>query len=108
MAWGRLRAHGRAGRGPVPTDENAIVGLAGALAGMDAHDFPTEYIAGVRALFDGITEITGTGWDEEDIEAFLPLTGGARQFVAGTLRDSANLIMLSGGYKVNVIPQTAE
>ncbi|ASK66062.1 hypothetical protein CFK39_09830 [Brachybacterium avium] len=108
MAWGRLRAHGRAGHGSVPNDENAIVRLARAIAAIDDHDFPIEYIASVRALFDGITEITGTGWDEQDIESFLPLTGGAHQFVSGTLRDSANLTMLSSGYKVNVIPQTAE
>lgn len=108
LAWGRLRAHGRAGHGSVPNDENAIVRLARAITAIDEHDFPIEYIASVRALFDGITEITGTGWDEEDIESFLPLAGGARQFVTGTLRDSANLTMLEGGYKVNVIPQTAE
>ncbi|HEX7351067.1 M20/M25/M40 family metallo-hydrolase [Brachybacterium sp.] len=108
LAWGRLRAHGRAGHGSVPNDENAIVRLARAIAAIDEHRFPIEYIASVRALFDGITEITGTGWDEQDIDSFLPLAGGARHFVSGTLRDSANLTMLSSGYKVNVIPQTAE
>ncbi|AXK46938.1 M20/M25/M40 family metallo-hydrolase [Brachybacterium saurashtrense] len=108
LAWGRLRAHGRAGHGSVPNDENAIVRLARAITAIDEHEFPQECIASVRALFDGITEITGTGWDESDIERFLPLTGGARQFVTGTLRDSANLTMLESGYKVNVIPQTAE
>jgi len=108
LAWGRLRAHGRAGHGSVPNDENAIVRLARAIAAIDEHRFPIECIASVRALFDGITEITGTGWSEEDVEAVLPLTGGARHFVSGTLRDSANLTMLTSGYKVNVIPQTAE
>ncbi len=108
LAWGRLRATGRAGHGSVPNDENAIVRLARAITAIDEHDFPIEYIASVRALFDGITEITGVGWDEDDIESFLPLAGGARQFVSGTLRDSVNLTMLESGYKVNVIPQTAE
>ena len=108
LAWGRLRATGRAGHGSVPNDENAIVRLARAITAIDAHEFPLECIASVRALFDGITEITGTGWDAEDIDRFLPLTGGARHFVAGTLRDSTNLTMLGSGYKVNVIPQTAE
>lgn len=108
LAWGRLRATGRAGHGSVPNDENAIVRLARAITAIDEHEFPIEYIASVRALFDGITEITGQGWDEQDIDRFLPLTGGARHFVAGTLRDSANLTMLESGYKVNVIPQTAE
>ena len=108
LAWGRLRATGRAGHGSVPNEENAIVRLARAITAIDEHEFPIEYIASVRALFDGITEITGQGWDEQDIDRFLPLTGGARHFVAGTLRDSANLTMLESGYKVNVIPQTAE
>lgn len=108
IAWGRLVAHGRAGHGSVPTDENAIVRLARAITAIDEHVFPTEYVASVRALFDGVTEITGIGWDEQDIESFLPLLGGARQFVTGTLADSANPSMLRAGYKVNVIPQTAE
>jgi len=108
LVWGRLRARGRAGHGSVPNDENAIVRLSRAIAAIDDHTFPTEYIASVRALFDGVTEITGIGWDEEDIASFLPLMGGARQFVAGTLSDSTNLTMLSAGYKGNVIPQTAE
>lgn len=108
LAWGKLRATGRAGHGSVPNDENAIVRLARAIAAIDAHEFPQEIVASVRALFDGVTEITGTGWDEDDLASFLPLLGGARQFVAGTLRDSANLTMLEAGYKVNVIPQVAE
>lgn len=108
LAWGRLRATGRAGHGSVPNDENAIVRLARAIAAIDEHVFPFEYIASVKALFDGVTEITGVGWDEQDIHAFLPLLGGARQFVSGTLGDSVNMTMLSAGYKGNVIPQTAE
>lgn len=108
LVWGRLRATGRAGHGSVPNHENAIVRLSRAIAAIDEHDFPTEFIASVRALFDGVTEITGIGWDEDDVAAFLPLLGGARQFVSGTLSDSTNLTMLSAGYKGNVIPQTAE
>ena len=108
LVWGRLRAHGRAGHGSVPNDENAIVRLARAITAIDDHVFPFEFVASVRDLFDGVTEITGQGWDAEDIEPFLPLLGGARQFVRGALRDSANLTMLDSGYKVNVIPQTAE
>jgi acetylornithine deacetylase/succinyl-diaminopimelate desuccinylase-like protein len=108
FAWLRLKATGRAGHGSVPNDENAIVRLARAIAAIDAHDFPREYVATVRELFDSVTEITGTGWDPEDVDAFLPLLGGARQFVAGTLADSANVTTLSAGYKGNVIPQTAE
>ncbi|GAA1491103.1 M20/M25/M40 family metallo-hydrolase [Brachybacterium sacelli] len=108
LVWGHLRATGRAGHGSVPNHENAIVRLSRAIAAIDDHVFPTEYIASVRSLFDGVTEITGIGWDEDDIASFLPLLGGARQFVSGTLSDSTNLTMLDAGYKGNVIPQTAE
>ena len=107
-AWLRLKATGRAGHGSVPNDENAIVRLSRAIAAIDAHEFPREYVASVRTLFDSVTDITGTQWSEDDVESFLPLLGGARQFVAGTLADSANVTTFHAGYKGNVIPQTAE
>src|SRR5699024_4349280 len=91
----------------VPNPENAIVRLSRAIAAIDEHVFPTEFIASVRALFDGVTEITGVGWDEDDIAAFLPLLGGARQLVSGTLSDSTNLTMPRAGYKGHGSPQTA-
>ncbi|MEE6280626.1 M20/M25/M40 family metallo-hydrolase [Georgenia sunbinii] len=108
FAWIRLRATGRAGHGSVPNDENAIVRLARAIDRIDAHPWPQELVSSVTTLFDSITAITGIERDEENIEEFLPLLGGARQFVAGTLRDSANLTMLTAGYKNNVIPGSAE
>ena len=108
FAWIRLRATGRAGHGSVPNDENAIVRLARAIDRIDAHEWPQELVSSVTVLFDSITAITGIERDDEKIEEFLPLLGGARQFVAGTLRDSANLTMLNAGYKNNVIPGSAE
>src|SRR5690625_6251851 len=45
LGWGRLRATGRAGHGSVPNDENAIVLLARAIAAIDEHHFPIEYVA---------------------------------------------------------------
>jgi len=107
-AWLRLKATGRAGHGSVPNDENAIVRLSQAIAAIDAHDFPREYVASVRTLLDSVSEITGTRWQEDQVEEFLPLLGGAKQFVAGTLADSANVTTFHAGYKGNVIPQTAE
>ncbi|PWH06649.1 hypothetical protein DEO23_06825 [Brachybacterium endophyticum] len=107
-AWMRLRAHGRAGHGSVPNDESAIVRLSRAISAIDEHVFPYEYIASVRTLFDRVGEISGTEWEESDPAAFLPMLGGARQFVSGTLSDTANATTLRAGYKGNVIPQTAE
>jgi acetylornithine deacetylase/succinyl-diaminopimelate desuccinylase-like protein len=107
IAWLRLHAHGRAGHGSVPNDENAIVRLAEAIARIDAHKWPREYIASVRALLDGLSDLTGTTYSDEDLDDLLAHLGGAQGFVRGTLQDTANLTMLDGGYKHNVIPQTA-
>ena len=113
IAWLRLRAHGRAGHGSVPNDENAIVRLAAAIGRIAAYEWPHEYIASVRALLDGLSELTGVprGGDEggyaAELEPLLTALGGAQGFVRGTLRDTANVTMLESGYKHNVIPQTA-
>ena len=111
ILWLRLHAHGRAGHGSVPTDANAVVRLAHALARIDNHVWPKEYIASVRALLDGLSDITGTGYavhaPEVSPDDLLAHLGGAAGFVRGTLQDTANATILSAGYKHNVIPQTA-
>ncbi|WP_153397407.1 M20/M25/M40 family metallo-hydrolase [Ornithinicoccus halotolerans] len=107
IAWLRLRAHGRAGHGSVPSDENAVVRLAEAIARIDAHPWPRTYIASVTELFHGLAGITGDTVDEQDLEPLLRRLGGARRFVEGTLRDTSTFTMLSSGYKHNVVPQTA-
>ncbi|MBI4900252.1 MAG: M20/M25/M40 family metallo-hydrolase [Actinobacteria bacterium] len=107
-AWMRLRATGRAGHGSVPNDENAIVRLAEAIVRIDAHDWGVHLIPPVVTLFDHVSEVTGVPWDRDDPAAFLPQLGGARQFVAGTLGNTANLTTLLAGKKTNVIPGVAE
>ncbi|HEY8882267.1 MAG TPA: M20/M25/M40 family metallo-hydrolase [Dermatophilaceae bacterium] len=107
LAWLRITAHGRAGHGSVPNDENAIVRLAAAIGRIDAHVWPREYIGSVRQLLDGLSEITGTRYDDCSPEQILAHLGGARGFVLATLQDTATATMLEAGYKHNVIPQRA-
>jgi acetylornithine deacetylase/succinyl-diaminopimelate desuccinylase-like protein len=107
-AWMHLRATGRAGHGSVPNDENAIVRLAEAIVRIDSHDWGVQLIPPVVTLLDHVSEVTGVPWDREDPAAFLPQLGGARQFVAGTLGNTANLTTLLAGKKTNVIPGVAE
>jgi acetylornithine deacetylase/succinyl-diaminopimelate desuccinylase-like protein len=107
LAWLRLTARGRAGHGSVPNDENAIVRLAAAIGRIDAHVWPREYIASVRQMLDGLSEITGTLYEDASPEPILAHLGGARGFVLGTLQDTASLTMFTAGYKHNVIPQSA-
>ena len=107
IAWLRLTAHGRAGHGSVPNDENAIVRLAEAISRIAAHKWPREFIPSVRTLLDGLSELTGTSWSDEDLDELLAHLGGAQGFVRGTLQDTSNVTMLDAGYKHNVIPQHA-
>ena len=107
MVWLRLTAHGRAGHGSVPNDENSIVRLAAAIGRIDAHVWPREYIASVRQLLDGLSAITGTRFDDSSPDEVLAHLGGARGFVVATLHDTATATMFDAGYKHNVIPQSA-
>ncbi|GAA3615189.1 M20/M25/M40 family metallo-hydrolase [Marihabitans asiaticum] len=107
IAWLRLRATGTAGHGSVPTDDNAVVHLAEAIGRIAAHKWPREYIAPVRQLLDGLSELTGVSYNDKDLDELLSHLGGAEGFVRGTLQDTANPTMLDGGYKHNVIPQEA-
>lgn len=107
IAWLRLTAHGRAGHGSVPNDENAVVRLAEAISRIDAHVWPREYIASVRELLDGLSDVTGISYADDDCSDLIATLGGARGFVEGTLQDTSNFTMLDSGYKHNVIPQSA-
>ena len=105
--WLRLTGHGRAGHGSVPNDENAIVRLAEAISRIAAHTWPREFIPSVRTLLEGLGELTGTSWSDEDLEDLLDHLRGAQGFVRSTLQDTSNVTMLDAGYKHNVIPQHA-
>lgn len=107
IAWLRLHARGRAGHGSVPNDANAVVRLAEAIARIAAHPWPREYIEPVRMLLDGVSELTGTAYTDDDTDALLAHLRGARGFVLGTLGDTANATMLQAGVKMNVVPRRA-
>ena len=107
ILWLRLIARGRAGHGSVPNDENPVVRLAQAIARIDAHQWPQEFIPSVQELLDGVAELTGTAYAGGDLDPLLAHLGGAAGFVRGTLRDTANFTMLDAGYKHNVIPGDA-
>ena len=107
IAWLRLHARGRAGHGSVPNEANAVVRLAEAVGRIAAYPWPREYIASVRALLDGLSDLTGTPYAPDDPTPVLRHLGGAAGFVLGTLSDTSTFTMLDAGYKMNVIPQTA-
>lgn len=110
-AWLRLTAHGRAGHGSKINRDNAVAALAGAVARIDAHEWPTRLTPTVRAALVEIGAAVGVEIDPDvpgfDVDEAVRALGPAAALVEVTVRNSANPTMLQAGYKVNVVPATA-
>ncbi|MBB5157603.1 M20/M25/M40 family metallo-hydrolase [Saccharopolyspora phatthalungensis] len=108
IRWLKLRVRARAGHGSMVHDDNAVTKLAEAVAKLGTHRFPLVLTDSVREFLDGVTEITGWDFPENDIEGAVAKLGNLSRIVGATLRDTANPTMLTAGYKHNVIPSVAE
>ncbi len=107
IAWVHLKATGVAGHGSLPNPQNAVVRLAEAISRIDAHQWPRRYIPAVRGLLEGLADLTGIPFEQDDCDPLLELLPSVRGFIAGSIANTANATMLSAGYKHNVVPQTA-
>ncbi|WP_432547658.1 M20/M25/M40 family metallo-hydrolase [Kineococcus sp. SYSU DK004] len=107
IAWLRLVAHGRAGHGSQVGTDNAVTRLCEAVARIGAHTWPLEHTATVRQFLEGVSEITGEAFDEDDPSLLLQQLGTTARWVGATLQNTANPTVLEAGYKHNVIPGTA-
>lgn len=110
LSWYRLIAEGKAGHGSQVNHDNAVTYLAGALADIGRHDWQLEITDTVRQLLQGVADLTGLPFDEEDphtVDALIDALGPAKTFVGATTRTTANPTQLNGGYAVNVIPGRA-
>ncbi|RAN74257.1 hypothetical protein B5P43_29555 [Bacillus sp. SRB_336] len=108
LAWLRLTAHGRAGHGSQINTDNAVTRLARAVTRIGDHEWPFDYTDTTRAFLEGVSELTGVEFDEGNPQTLLDQLGTVARFVGATLQNTANPTLLSGGYKANVIPATAE
>ncbi|MBM7825363.1 acetylornithine deacetylase/succinyl-diaminopimelate desuccinylase-like protein [Arcanobacterium pluranimalium] len=111
LTWYKLLARGKAGHGSQVNEDNAVTKLAQALAAIGSEKWQLQLTDTVRELLAGVSELTGLPFDPEDpetIDRLIDALGSAKTFVGATLRTGANPTQLQGGYKVNVIPQTAE
>jgi acetylornithine deacetylase/succinyl-diaminopimelate desuccinylase-like protein len=108
IQWLRLVAKGRAGHGSMVADDNAITAIAEAVARVGRHDWPVRMTPTVQRFLEEMSEALGIEFDPRDPEAGLAKLGPLARIVGATLRNTANPTILKGGYKHNVIPQTAE
>ncbi|HEX7309365.1 M20/M25/M40 family metallo-hydrolase [Lentzea sp.] len=108
IRWLKLRVKGTAGHGSMIHRDNAVAKLAAAVTKLDRHQWPLIIRPSVREFLDGVTEITGLEFPDDDVEGSIGKLGALSRMIGATLRDTANPTMLSAGYKANVIPSTAE
>ncbi|MCV9996000.1 M20/M25/M40 family metallo-hydrolase [Paeniglutamicibacter sp. ZC-3] len=108
IAWLKLTAAGRAGHGSQINDENAVTRLAAAITRIGEHDWPISYTDTTRAFLQGVSEMTGIEFTDDNPQVLLAELGNVARFVGATLQNTANPTVLSAGYKHNVIPGAAE
>ncbi|MCI6573715.1 MAG: M20/M25/M40 family metallo-hydrolase [Actinomycetaceae bacterium] len=109
--WYRLHARGAAGHGSLDNAENAVTKLSCALAALGMEEWPTTLTPTVRTLLANVAQIARIPFDEsspESLAAVLDTLGTAKAFVQATTHTTANPTQASGGYKVNVVPGSAE
>ncbi|MGK5554311.1 M20/M25/M40 family metallo-hydrolase [Actinomadura kijaniata] len=107
-AWMRLTARGTAGHGSKPAPDNAVAELCHAISRLASHRWPVRLTPGVRALLDGIADALGEPLDHDRLDAEAQRLGQVGKLFAGTIRNSANPTRLDAGYKVNVVPGSAQ
>ncbi|WP_308250334.1 M20/M25/M40 family metallo-hydrolase [Sphaerisporangium fuscum] len=107
-AWMRLTAHGVAGHGSKPPVDNPVAELCRALARLADHRWPVRLTPGVATLIERLGKALGTTIDLDRLDEEAERLGRAGTLFKGVIRNSANPTMLDAGYKVNVIPGTAE
>lgn len=108
LMWLRLNAAGTAGHGSQINDDNPVTRLSRALANIGEHQWPIELTKTTRAFLDSVTELTGVEFDPQNPQRLLAELGSVARFVGATLQTTANPTMLEAGYKVNVVPGSAQ
>jgi acetylornithine deacetylase/succinyl-diaminopimelate desuccinylase-like protein len=107
----KLVAHGTAGHGSLPREDNPVVHLARALVKLSDAEEPVQLNATTRAYFDTIAKLPDYAWLRPMLS---DLAGHAKEIRAKDTELDAMLhftmspTMLNAGFKINVIPNVAE
>jgi acetylornithine deacetylase/succinyl-diaminopimelate desuccinylase-like protein len=107
IAWMRLTARGTAGHGSMLNPDNAVSELAETVARIGRHEWPVRIIPSVQAFLEAACEALGITFTLNGSSDVLAKIGPIARMVGATLTHTANPTMLSAGYKVNVVPQSA-
>jgi acetylornithine deacetylase/succinyl-diaminopimelate desuccinylase-like protein len=106
VLWLRLRAQGVAGHGSLPAVDNAILRLAGAVVRIGELEWPVRISATTGVLLESLRSLTGAAADADPMDLAASVGMSAPRIRAG-LRNVSNVTMFDGGYKENVVPESA-
>ena len=107
IAWMRLVARGTAGHGSMLQPDNAVTEVADAVARIGRHEWPIRLTPSVTAFLEAACDALGVSFSHNEPAASLAKIGPIARMIGATLTNTANPTMLTAGYKVNVVPQTA-
>jgi acetylornithine deacetylase/succinyl-diaminopimelate desuccinylase-like protein len=107
IAWLRLAARGTAGHGSMLQPDNAVTELAEAVARIGRHEWPVRLTASATAFLEAACEALGVSFPENEPADLLAKIGPVARMIGATLSNTANPTMMTAGYKVNVVPNTA-
>ena len=107
IAWMRLTARGTAGHGSMLQPDNAVTELAETVARIGRHEWPVRLTPSVSAFLAAACDALGIIFTPNGTSEVLAKLGPIARMVGATLTSTANPTMLTAGYKVNVVPQSA-
>lgn len=107
IAWIKLTARGQAGHGSLVAVDNAVAKVVAAAARVTDHEYAQELTPALQQFLDKVTELTGRPLDLTDPASLRTRLGSMGRLIESTVRNTAQLTMLSAGYKHNVIPAEA-
>ena len=107
MAWLRLTARGTAGHGSMLQPDNAVTELAQTVARLGRHEWPVRLTPAVQEFLEVACDALGIEFSPQNFSEILEKLGPISRMVGATLTHTVNPTMLSAGYKVNVVPQSA-
>ncbi len=113
----KLIAHGTAGHGSLPREDNPVLHLARAIARLSDAEQPVKLNATTRAYFGAISKLPDYAWlapylprleDPATANAAAAEIRKRNPEIHAMLRTTVSATMLTAGTKINVIPNSAE
>ncbi len=69
VTWMRLKASGTPGHASMLNTDNAVAALAAGVTRLSQHRFPQVITPALRDFLDGVTDLTGMAFPEDDLDA---------------------------------------